>query len=90
MANHASRIIIKAVGDLDIDAVGRFSTNIDSDGALPEYQLGIQEKITMVSAADEVEDDVDIFTYKPSVSSDGVWSLSEIDLRECLGSRLVQ
>ena len=80
VANHASRIIIKAVGDLDTESIGLIRTESDSYADLAELEDEYHEKVTLAPESAEPEGDFDILSYKPSISSEGVWSLSETDL----------
>ena len=85
MANHASRVIVKAYGELDIDAMQ--SLLIDDHDA-PDYHgdsVGIEEaadpRVFQINSQMK-ENDIfpDISSYLPDVSAEGVWTLNETDL----------
>ncbi|KZT25156.1 Hydantoinase/oxoprolinase [Neolentinus lepideus HHB14362 ss-1] len=75
----ATRLVVRAVGELDIEAVPAGSTVVenveDSDEA---YQEG--EKESANGDAGFVEEKIDIAAYRPTINEQGEWILSEIDL----------
>ncbi|THH04846.1 hypothetical protein EW145_g5222 [Phellinidium pouzarii] len=80
VANHASRIVIRAVGDLDISSVQQFKNDIDFDStALDEEMIEVSESEQFSTQFEELAAE-DPSTYRPSVSFDGVWTLSETDM----------
>lgn len=89
MVNRASRVIIKAYGELDVEAMQSLVIN-DYD-ALDHQRdiIGVEEKAADSQTSKNttlVEEPavVDITSYIPNISPDGVWKLSEVDL----GTRL--
>ncbi|KZT70497.1 hydantoinase [Daedalea quercina L-15889] len=78
VTNQATRIIVKAAGDLAPEAVASVSTLDDAleDTQPDEYKEGDK------TASDEVaeEEEIDIETYKPTIRPNRSWVLSELDL----------
>lgn len=79
MTNQATRIIVKAAGDL---APERFATvdRLDTATETGSDDLEILETEKAVLAESEVSEEVDIEAYRPEVRQDRTWSLSEVDL----------
>ena len=80
VTNQATRIIVRAAGELASDTLTSLSS---SDSVLRV----IDTDFTNIPVDDEVALDeseaFDIDTYRPLVREDRSWSLSEIDLGEC-------
>ena len=80
VTNQATRIIVRAAGELASDTLTSLSS---SDSVLRV----IDTDFTNIPVNDEVALDeseaFDIDTYRPLVREDRSWSLSEIDLGEC-------
>ncbi|KLO06736.1 DUF917-domain-containing protein [Schizopora paradoxa] len=83
VANHASRVIVKAVGDLDLGAL-KVDPSEEQNSDLESATItDVQAKnmVKPVAAPTQSKTNaVDINTYTPSVSSDGIWTLSETDI----------
>lgn len=80
VANHASRIIIRAIGDLDFASAQKLAreeyiTSLPVDEPLEEPS----NKLPLA-----IYDNTPIYTmnYRPNVSSNGVWTLTETDMGE--------
>ncbi len=81
VTNQATRIIVKAAGDLAIE-----SNMVDEPVALinqaslveTELQKDVNSNVKAHNEGDEVL--IDIESYKPTIASDRSWVLSEVDL----------
>ena len=80
VTNQATRIIVKAAGDLAPEAVATVSALDDTLQDLDEHEYKEGDK-TASTDADE-EDEIDIEAYKPTIRQDRSWVLSELDLGE--------
>lgn len=93
VANNASRVIIRAVGDLDFNSLNqqRFETdtgNKDDNSGVDEEVIrntleqgpkqGSKQLKTSIPPLQKTE--VQIEDYRPSVSADGIWTISETDI----------
>ncbi|KZT70496.1 hypothetical protein DAEQUDRAFT_810662 [Daedalea quercina L-15889] len=80
VTNQATRIIVKAAGDLAPEAV---ASTFSSDDILADEgdfdHLQEEDKAILANIVEEAT--VDIETYRPNVRSDRTWSVSEIDLK---------
>ena len=84
MVNRASRVIVKAYGELNVDAMDSLVIN---DYDAPDHHrdiIGIEETADSQTSKStniiEEPEPVDIATYIPKIGLDGVWYLSEVDL----------
>ncbi|KAF8521388.1 Hydantoinase/oxoprolinase [Hysterangium stoloniferum] len=79
VTNKATRIIVKAVGELDYSAVIQSSLRQVDDGTMEDY---CDESVTCdkMSAVIDVLTEVDAETYVPYVDQKREWILSEVDL----------
>ncbi|TFK51971.1 Hydantoinase/oxoprolinase [Heliocybe sulcata] len=74
----ATRLIVRAVGELDAEAIPAGSTVVEE---AEESEEGYQEaEKEAVKDAGFVEEKVDIPTYRPTVNEAGEWVVSEVDL----------
>ncbi|KAF7797056.1 hypothetical protein EIP86_008248 [Pleurotus ostreatoroseus] len=75
VTNQATRIIVKAAGDLAIESA------LVDEPVIPIESALVTESDTNVKAQNEEEEVVvDIEAYKPTIAPDRSWILSEIDL----------
>ncbi len=77
---------MKAVGDLDLGAikVGVLEQDIDPEGTMNTPSARVETVVKPIAAP--IQSDiqaVEIGAYAPSISVDGVWTLSETDIGEC-------
>ncbi|KAH9896950.1 DUF917-domain-containing protein [Cubamyces lactineus] len=80
VTNEATRIIVKAAGDLSPQNVASLEAGLVSS---PEEVDGVEGEKTLASeavTAEEAEQEVDIDEYKPTVLQNRTWKLSELDL----------
>ncbi|KAI0659238.1 DUF917-domain-containing protein [Cubamyces menziesii] len=80
VTNEATRIIVKAAGDLSPQNVASLD---DGFVSAPEEVDGIEGEKTLASESvviEEVEQEVDIDNYKPTILHNKTWKLSELDL----------
>ncbi|EPQ56795.1 hypothetical protein GLOTRDRAFT_92967 [Gloeophyllum trabeum ATCC 11539] len=75
----ATRLIVRAVGELDAEAIPAESTVIE-DFADAEEGYVEGEKLAANGEAGFVERKIDIATYRPTINEKGEWLLSEVDL----------
>ncbi|KAL5514548.1 hypothetical protein ACEPAG_1864 [Sanghuangporus baumii] len=82
VANHASRIIVRAVGDLDLSSVIQQPDNVKlmEKIALNDVFYNDVHESPSVGQGEFEREPVNPATYCPGVSSDGVWTLSETDV----------
>ncbi|TFY55280.1 hypothetical protein EVJ58_g8349 [Rhodofomes roseus] len=79
VTNEATRIIVKAAGDLAPEVVA-FVSSIDDALDAEDIANSIEDDKTVLT--DTVEDvAVDIETYTPNIRPDRSWSISELDLK---------
>ena len=75
---------MRAVGDLDVDNIEINAIMSDEhDYAEGDEEIGRSESVQsplVVETFNSTLDIVDLSSYRPSVSSDGVWTLSETDI----------
>lgn len=80
MTNQATRIIIKAAGELALSSPG---PTVDLEQSPQEdidsVDVGEDEKEILQVASEQVVD-LDIETYRPQIRVDRLWNLSELDL----------
>ena len=80
VTNQATRIIVKAAGDLAPEAVATVNA---LDDALQDLDEGdYKEGDKTASAEVDEEESIDIEVYKPTIRPDRSWVLSELDLGE--------
>ncbi|PSR71578.1 hypothetical protein PHLCEN_2v12550, partial [Hermanssonia centrifuga] len=81
VTNQATRIIVKAAGELAIDAL--VSEDVDNpagdDAGASAEVAETQKLISAVTVEEEIES-INIEEYRPSINSDRSWQLSELDL----------
>ena len=86
MTNQATRIIVKAAGDLAANAIAAVD---DADSALDEAAEATEGEKSLANEAEATEGSgigeavVDIDTYKPTILPSRAWKLSETDLGTC-------
>ncbi|KAI0826527.1 DUF917-domain-containing protein [Trametes gibbosa] len=83
VTNEATRIIVKAAGDLALQAIASLTDSVLSAEDATENNEG-EKALENASAAVEdavaLENAVDIDSYKPTILGDRTWKLSELDL----------
>ncbi|KAL5478599.1 hypothetical protein ACEPAI_2783 [Sanghuangporus weigelae] len=83
VANHASRIIVRAVGDLDLSSVIHQSDNVkfmEKIALNDVFDNDAHETTSSAGRGESEHEPVNPAAYRPDVSSDGVWTLSETDV----------
>ncbi|KAI0827020.1 DUF917-domain-containing protein [Trametes gibbosa] len=86
VTNEATRIIVKAAGDLAPQAIASVADSALSSSGSFDVVEDVEGEKTLEDAAGALEDaaavdsTVDIDTYKPTVLANRTWRLSEIDL----------
>ncbi|EPS97461.1 hypothetical protein FOMPIDRAFT_1128485 [Fomitopsis schrenkii] len=78
VTNQATRIIVKAAGDLAPDAVASVSS---PDTVMGNDDVYTREEAKEALASTAEEAAVDIESYTPSIRADRTWSISELDLK---------
>lgn len=78
MTNQATRIIVKAAGDLAPESVAAVTSPDNELDSADESDNKEGEKTVLIDESDDER--VDIETYKPAIGHDRSWSLSEFDL----------
>lgn len=89
VTNQATRIIVKAAGDLSPQAVAALEGNslISSDENDTDVEEGEKYLANKPDEEDHnVETATDIETYKPTILPNRSWKLSELDLGKPIGS----
>lgn len=77
MTNQATRIIVKAAGDLAPEAV---ASGLSDDADVDDDNLDAAEETKEALAGTIEEAAIDIETYIPDIRADRTWSISELDL----------
>ncbi|KAL5520937.1 hypothetical protein ACEPAF_2940 [Sanghuangporus sanghuang] len=83
VANHASRIVVRAVGDLDLSSVIHQSDNVkfmEKIALNDVFDNDAHETTPSIGRGESERELVNPATYRPDVSSDGIWTLSETDV----------
>ncbi|KZT38595.1 putative Hydantoinase/oxoprolinase [Sistotremastrum suecicum HHB10207 ss-3] len=82
VSNQATRIIVKAVGDLDTEAIVDRAEDVpeDADGDADEEQFEGQPYVQAQSGNPDATRAVNIHEYRPKVTDKGEWILDETDL----------
>lgn len=83
VTNQATRIIIKAAGELSLAspaALEEQGLDVDFEFEGVGAEEDMNEKLALPTPADRLEDPIDIETYRPHIRSDRSWCLSELDL----------
>ena len=88
VTNQATRLIVKAAGDLAPQAVASLETSTPTaaggqDDEAKEDEKHLDGDDSSVDSASPEE--VDIDTYKPTILPDRRWQLSEVDLGQSMG-----
>lgn len=83
MTNQATRLIVKAAGDLAPEVVASISS---SDTIFESTDFSDSNESEKTALQDDIEDEVqiDIEKYRPTILEDRSWTLSELDLGEKL------
>ena len=87
VTNQATRIIVKAAGDLSPQAVAALGENslISSNENDMEVEEGAKYLANKPDEEDHsLETTIDIETYKPTILPNRSWKLSELDLGKCI------
>ncbi|EMD31880.1 hypothetical protein CERSUDRAFT_109067 [Gelatoporia subvermispora B] len=79
VTNQATRIIVKAAGDLAPERIATVD-GLDTATETGSDNLEILETEKVILEESEVSEEVDIEAYRPEVRQDRIWSLSELDL----------
>ena len=77
MTNQATRIIVKAAGDLAPEAV---ASGLSDDTDMDDDNSDAAEEAKEALAGTIEEASIDIETYVPNIRADRTWSISELDL----------
>ncbi|PCH44913.1 DUF917-domain-containing protein [Wolfiporia cocos MD-104 SS10] len=77
VTNQATRIIVRAAGDLAPEAVASISA---PDSVLKNSDTDYAEGDKAVVAEESEDQQIDIESYRPQILSDRSWNLSELDL----------
>ena len=86
MTNQATRIIVKAAGELAIESAAP-NEEIIPPGETAEDTL--PEENSTRAQSNEEESVIDIEQYRPNIAADRSWYLSELDLGANGGSVLI-
>lgn len=75
VTNQATRIIVKAAGELSTETLGDATADLDFDDV---SDVNETQKVDVIS--EELKENVDIAAYKPQILEDRSWTVSELDL----------
>ncbi|KAG7087259.1 hypothetical protein E1B28_013239 [Marasmius oreades] len=83
VTNQATRLIVRAVGELGVPETVHVDLNVDEKGSANEAEQQVESDTEEISGPSNTpskeEERIDYETYKPRIESD-VWHLSETDL----------
>ncbi|KAI0088853.1 DUF917-domain-containing protein [Irpex rosettiformis] len=80
VTNQATRIVVKAAGELSTDTAPEALTASDEENEFEAEKHGEGAKIALESIQDTVSPKLDIQAFKPSINNNREWVLSELDL----------
>ncbi|KAI0341454.1 DUF917-domain-containing protein [Trametopsis cervina] len=80
VTNQATRIVVKAAGELSTDAIIGQPDASDGNTTQGEIELDEVPKAVLKDVDRLSTTSIDIEAYRPAIGSDRLWSLSELDL----------